>query len=572
MGKLKNSMEIKKIGLYIRVSTEEQAENPEGSIKNQEERLKEAVKFKNFDQSFGEIKGIFIDRAKSGKDTNRSELQRLLAAIRAREVDYVMVTELSRISRNMRDFSEIWDMMQKVGCGFQSLRENFETTTAAGEMVLFTMANLAQFERKQVSERVKANINARSKRGLYSGGTVPVGYKLIENRPGFLETDLEMAPLVVEAFRTFLLEGSLSPAARSLNARGYKLKRDKQGGGKYSRLDHFTVDNLHKMLRNPMYAGLKRFTEKGEIKISKAVWEPIIDGETFEKVQSLLTKNCGRKKPHSETRYPYLLSGITYCGECGDVMCGKSAHGRREKIGYYEHSWATKRNSTLTKKILTCSPHRVLAKRLEPVVWDEVKKLILDPAKARELLEEARRIHSDHSITKERESLKANVFGLTSQIEALAERLSQIPKSVSAAPIFKQMEKIERLKVEAETKLIALDQVTGVRGDPPVDIQTFETFLTHLKEFVTRDIDAPTKTKVIQKLVHKVQVFKDSVKIHFIVTKTHYHGELARKASSPAFFVPRGQKNTPDSFEGGGKNFFMLNGSNTLTVGASERT
>src|SRR5690606_23990299 len=119
-----------KIALYIRVSTEEQAENPEGSIRNQEERLRAMVQLKNMEESFGDIAEVLIDRARSGKDTNRPELQRLLSAIRRREINLVMVSELSRLSRSIKDFSEIWEMMRAHDCGFQSLRENFDTTTA----------------------------------------------------------------------------------------------------------------------------------------------------------------------------------------------------------------------------------------------------------------------------------------------------------------------------------------------------------------------------------------------------------------------------------------------------------
>jgi site-specific DNA recombinase len=145
-----------RIALYIRVSTEEQAQNPEGSIKNQEERLRTMIKLKNMEGRFGEITNVFIDRAKSGKDTNRPQLQKLLLGIRKREIDLVMVSELSRISRSIRDFAAIWELMQQNSCGFYSLRENFDTTTAAGEMGFFTVANIAQFERRQISERVSA--------------------------------------------------------------------------------------------------------------------------------------------------------------------------------------------------------------------------------------------------------------------------------------------------------------------------------------------------------------------------------------------------------------------------------
>lgn len=67
--------------------------------------------------------------------------------------------------------------MSEVKCSFMSLREDFDTTTAAGEMLLFQLMNFAQFERKQTSERVSANILARASRGLYNGGTIPLGFK-----------------------------------------------------------------------------------------------------------------------------------------------------------------------------------------------------------------------------------------------------------------------------------------------------------------------------------------------------------------------------------------------------------
>ena len=173
-----------KIAYYIRVSTEEQAENPEGSIRNQEERLKATVKLRNLDGNFSEVAGVYIDRGKSGKDTNRPELQRLLNDIQRGEITLLMVSDLSRLSRSIRDFCDIWEMMKACGCGFQSLRENMDTTTAAGEMVLFTLANLAQFERAQTAERVLANMQARAARGLYNGGRFPLGYGLLEEKRG----------------------------------------------------------------------------------------------------------------------------------------------------------------------------------------------------------------------------------------------------------------------------------------------------------------------------------------------------------------------------------------------------
>ena len=105
-----------KIAIYVRVSTEEQASNVEGSIKSQEQRLRQHVDYLNYGRSFGEITHVFIDRARSGKDTNRPELQRLLRAINDKEVTMVLTTEISRLSRSLKDFCAIWDLMRQQGC------------------------------------------------------------------------------------------------------------------------------------------------------------------------------------------------------------------------------------------------------------------------------------------------------------------------------------------------------------------------------------------------------------------------------------------------------------------------
>ena len=209
------------MALYIRLSTEEQANNPEGSIKSQEQRLRQNIQFRNYEESWGDVVDVFIDRAKSGKDKNRPQLQRMLRGITNGEINLVMVSELSRLSRNIKDFCEIWELMRENRCEFLSLREQFDTTTAAGEMVLMSLANIAQFERKQVSERVRYNFKARAVRGLFNGGSVPVGYRTNLERKGHLEVNDDEAKLVQNIFSTFLKEGTLAKQERLFTKKGY---------------------------------------------------------------------------------------------------------------------------------------------------------------------------------------------------------------------------------------------------------------------------------------------------------------------------------------------------------------
>jgi hypothetical protein len=216
------------------------------------------------------------------------------------------------------------------------------------------------------------------------------------------------------------------------------------------------------------------------------------------------------------------------------ILAGKSAHGRREKIGYYEHSWLTKRNSTLSKKILTCAPHRVLAKKLEPGVWGEVKKIILDKAFARNILDEAVETYRGQSDLKERDNLKAKIHGLNSQLDATAERLTQLPKTVSAAPFFKQMEKLETLKKEAETKLLVFKDRVMIQ-ERPVELKTFESFLSALRVLINDDLAADTKAKLIQKLVHKVKIKPEGLEIEYFIGERYFERELV---GNPTGWLP----------------------------------
>ncbi len=512
----------KKIGLYIRVSTQEQAANPEGSIKSQEQRLRQAVKFRNFDEPFGEVKRVFIDRAKSGKDTKRPALQEMLKSIKSGEIDLVMVTELSRLSRSLKDFCEMFYMMKELGCGFQSLREQYDTTTAAGEMILYTVANLAQFERRQTSERIAANFHARSQRGLYNGGPVPLGYKLIPEKRGYLAIDEEPALIVKETFKTFLKEGSLAQAGKSLNDRGFKIKKKTTGGGD-KRLGYFTTDNLHGILTRVAYIGKKAVKNRsGEIELVDACWPAIVDEKTFYRVGDILKKNHRRFKPNSRRRYPYLLSRLTSCGVCGDRLTGKSAHGQSGKVPYYEHGWATRKQSCQTKKFFKCENHkRFQARKLEPAVWSEIEKLLSSDIFAQKLTEKAKSMYKPLSQDLAKNKLREKSVAFDRQLEALAEHLTKLPMDVSPQPVFNQMQKIEKLKKEVGKEIDALGE-KEIKNQPPIDFDNYKDFLRKFKKSLKGEDGPEVKRKIAEKLIHKIELLPEGFKLHFYMRAGHF--------------------------------------------------
>jgi site-specific DNA recombinase len=218
-------------------------------------------------------------------------------SIRQGEINLVMVTELSRLSRSTKDFCEMWEFFQSVGCEFHSLREHFDTTNAAGELMLKSFANFAEFERRQIAERISASFQIRAERGLYNGGPVAFGYKLSDIR-GKLDIHSDDAEVVRIAYKAFLDQGTLSAVCLWLNDNNYRLRRHMEGSG-WLRAGHFKTDTLYRILASKTYIGVKVFKTKDGMKSAKACWDGIIDEITFERVQKKLSKNHCAKKPES---------------------------------------------------------------------------------------------------------------------------------------------------------------------------------------------------------------------------------------------------------------------------------
>ena len=114
----------------------------------------------------------------------------------------ILVTDLSRLSRSIRDFCGLLDLFKETKAKFLSLKEQFDTSSAAGEMMLFNMINLAQFERRQISERVSMNFHSRALRGLRNGGSAVLGFTIDPTNKSVMKIQEEDAKLVKVIFDT----------------------------------------------------------------------------------------------------------------------------------------------------------------------------------------------------------------------------------------------------------------------------------------------------------------------------------------------------------------------------------
>ena len=146
-----------RVAIYLRVSTTEQAE--EGySIAAQRDRLKAYIVSQGW-----ELSEIYEDAGFSGGNLNRPAFLKLREDLRKKNFDLILVYKLDRLSRNMRDLSNLVHEMDESGVYFKSATEPFDTTTPAGKLIFNMLGSVAEFERGMIAERVKMGMLQKAK-------------------------------------------------------------------------------------------------------------------------------------------------------------------------------------------------------------------------------------------------------------------------------------------------------------------------------------------------------------------------------------------------------------------------
>jgi DNA invertase Pin-like site-specific DNA recombinase len=112
---------------------------------------------------------------------DRPALQRLLADVRARRIDVIVVYKVDRLTRLLADFAKLVELFDKHDVSFVSVTQSFNTTTSMGRLTLNVLLSFAQFEREDTGERIRDKIAASKKKGMWMGGVVPLGYR-VEDR------------------------------------------------------------------------------------------------------------------------------------------------------------------------------------------------------------------------------------------------------------------------------------------------------------------------------------------------------------------------------------------------------
>ena len=168
------------------------------------------------------VKTRYDDGGFSGGSTDRPALQRLLADVAARRIHIIVVYKVDRLTRSLADFAKLVELFDANGVSFVSVTQQFNTTTSMGRLTLNVLLSFAQFEREVTSERIRDKILASKRKGLWVGGTVPLGYAL---KDGQVHIHDEEAKTVRLIFQRYLEIGSVNRLVRDLRERVEALRR-----------------------------------------------------------------------------------------------------------------------------------------------------------------------------------------------------------------------------------------------------------------------------------------------------------------------------------------------------------
>lgn len=418
--------------VYLRLSKEDGdvtdgSKQFSDSISNQKDLIMNFLKFHKEIQVYKE----YIDDGYSGVNFDRPQFQQMLADIRSGAVNCVVVKDLSRFGRNYieagRYIEKIFPMLK---VRFIAITDNYDSIEKqddyGGEMIIPFKNLVNDMYCRDISVKVRSNLEIKRKSGQYIGAFVVYGYLKDEEDHNRIVPDEYAKEVVRDIFVMKMAGVSIQKIADKLNADGILSPYEyKKSIGIHLRTDFkkhavslWSYNAVQRILKNEIYTGVliqgKQTTPNYKVKTrvmkDENEWirienshEPIIERSEFELVRQLMERDT-RVSPHSDGLY--LFSGVVFCGECGSPMVRKTIPSGKKKYIYYVCSGHNKDKRQ-------CSPHRIPENVLTETVLESVKKHIdnvIDLSETVKMIEKAPYMKADvvkydERIKKKREEL-----------------------------------------------------------------------------------------------------------------------------------------------------------------------
>ncbi|SFN25109.1 Site-specific DNA recombinase [Nitrosospira briensis] len=393
--------------VYTRKSSEEGLEQSFNSIDAQQEACEAYIQSQRH-EGWKALDTTYDDGGFSGGNMERPGLQQLMRDIAARKIRVVVVYKVDRLTRSLADFAKMVELFDFHEVSFVSVTQQFNTTTSMGRLTLNVLLSFAQFEREVTGERIRDKIAASKAKGMWMGGSPPMGYI---PRDRSLVIDEDAARLVTDIFNLYLILGCVSSLKLEVDRRGLMTparisQRSGQSGNR-----PFSRGHLYRILSNPIYIGQIAHKDK----TYPGQHAPIIDRTVWDAVQAKLTDNRQGNKLRGKAKSPSLLAGLVWDEHGNRLTPSHSKKGSR-RYRYYVAECLIQNSRDQAAGAL-----RIPAHELEQAVIHSLIEFLRKDTDILSLLDEWRitDAHQVHAILR-------RAHRLAKQLEA--------PESITASP------------------------------------------------------------------------------------------------------------------------------------------
>lgn len=511
------------------------------SIENQVEMCRKYIAT-HYSQEEADAALVYEDEGFSGGNLERPQFKKMMRESRKQQFAAIVVYRLDRISRNIGDFAKLIEDLSDRNIDFVSIKEQFDTTSPMGRAMMYIASVFSQLERETIAERIRDNMHELAKTGRWLGGNTPLGYQSESFSNVTVDGKVRKAyklkaipnevNTVKMIFDKFMETGSLSKVDEYLLEKGIKTRR----GNEFSRF------SIRGILANPVYmiadadayqylvekqvelfSDESKFDGKhGVMAYNRTKQRPgksneendmeewivavgkhkgMIPGATWVAVQEKLELNKSKnyRKPRSNVA---LLSGLLFCGDCGNYMRPKVT-GRKNSKGEPTYTYMCTIKERSRSKV--CKMKNVDGNLLDAKILDVIRQLgDNSDAMAQQITKAKRVLHgSREGYDAELNKLKAQLAENEDSINALVSSLTKAAGTPAEEYIMKQIDELHKQGKGARNRLEELEALVKQHKMADMEFDIIQQMLSQFSENVD-DYNVEQKRAAIRTFIKKV--------------------------------------------------------------------
>jgi site-specific DNA recombinase len=464
----------------------------------------------------------FIDRATTGTNVNREGfLEMIDYCKKTNDVEAVIVHKMDRFSRDRYQSLLYKGELKKHGVQFISVLENLDNSPES--IILESVLDgFNEYYSRNLARETMKGLKENARKAKYTGGTLPLGYDADEDKNYVINE--EEAKIVKKIFYDYLDGSSIKKIAEDLNLKNYKTKL----GNKFS---IYSVSNI---LKNEKYKGVYTFNKIKKVKYPGGSKKVKNDKDEIIRIENAIPKivpesvfdNIEKKSKKNQTipgsynaHEPYLLTGIIFCGKCGERMNGTRKKGGSKRTKYYSYYQCSGR-----RRFRTCDMPSVNKEDLEEAIISYMENTLFTDEYIDEIIDNLYESYVKFSKQNETDKkvLSERIDSLTDKYNELVERLIDTDKDKTTG-LLKAMNKIDEKRAGYEELL----ENANKYSKRVLTKKSLKKYLMSGKDI--RNKSLKEQKKIIHKFVEKVTVYEDRVDVKFFVD---YFGDKKTRAKA----------------------------------------